>query len=370
VNDFSRKPNVLLVAEPIQPGGIAIYVRSILEGLDHAGIEHPLLTSVNPSYGLLPEKESASVQVVHGLFWSFFRPFIFRKLVAWARRHEITIIHGLSAVTAPVCWRLARALNVPYIITVHHFQKAGTLRMEKHCRGFIAVSESIRENLVNDAGLAKEDIRLIPAGIRIPAELVARPATYQAGSSSSIPLISSFGKLVPRKDHATFLRAAKLIVDRLGTDCSFVISGEGPEETRLRKLARDLKIDKQVTFCHGNVAHAELLRDTDVYVQCSQNEGFGTMVLQAMAHGVPVAATSTGGLLSLIKDGETGFLVPVGDHEALAARVLTLLSDHELSHRFGEAARKIAMNEYNLDDMMKNTVDFYVDALTEAPVSA
>jgi len=370
VDDSVNKPTVLLVTEPIQPGGIAVYTQSILEGLSEAGVAHPLLTSVAPGIGLIPEREMEHVQIVSGLFWSFFRPFIFRNLVRWARHHEIKIIHGLSAVTAPVCWRLARALNVPYIVTVHHFQKPGSLRLEKHCRGFIAVSESLRENMVNDAGIAKENIRLIPAGIRVPHELRARPATYQAGSSGSIPLISSFGKLIPRKDYVTFLKAARVIVDRLGAECSFVISGEGPSESSLRKLARELKIDKQLTFCHGAVAHGELLRDTDVYVQSSQVEGFGSMALLAMAHGVPVAATSTGGLLTLINDGETGFLVPVGDFDALAARVLTLLTDHELSHRFGEAARKVAQNEYDLDAMMKSTIAFYTEAIAEPVESA
>src|SRR6185503_417534 len=146
----------------------------------------------------------------------------------------------------------------------------------------------LRENMVNDARLPKEMIRVIPAGIRVPSELRARPATYQQGSHGSIPLVTSFGKLIARKDYKTYLRAARLIIDRLGPDVSFVLSGECPEEHALRKLSRELKIDKQITFCHGTAAHDELLRDTDVYVQCSKVEGFGTMVLQAMAHGVPV----------------------------------------------------------------------------------
>jgi glycosyltransferase involved in cell wall biosynthesis len=168
---------------------------------------------------------------------------------------------------------------------------------------------------------------------------------------------------VPRKDFRTFLNAARLIVDKLGPECSFVISGEGPEEPALRKQARELKIDKQVTFCHGHASHAPLLHDTDVYVQCSRAEGFGTMVLQAMSCGVPVVATSTGGILSLLKDGETGFLIPVGDEAALAARILMLLRDRELAGRVGEAARQIALANFSLDNMMAGILDMYAEAL-------
>jgi glycosyltransferase involved in cell wall biosynthesis len=364
------KGSVLLVSEPINPGGIAIYARSIMEGLSAAGISHPLITSTTPGTHLMPPQELVHVKTFGGLFWSAWRPFIFRKLVKWAREQEPILIHGMSALTSPVCQHLAQALEIPFIVTVHHFQKRGVLRAEKRCHSFVAVSEVLRENLVNDAKIPKELVRLIPAGIRAPVDLGPRPAAWMQGKEAFVPLVSSFGKLIQRKDFMTFLDAARMILDRLGRECSFVISGEGPEESLLRKRAKDLKIDKYLTFCHGSAAHEKLLHDTDVYVQCSRAEGFGTMVLQAMAHGVPVVATSTGGILSLVREGETGFLVPVGDAEAVATRVVSLLTDHDLSHRIGEAAREIALGHYSLDNMMKMTLDLYAEAVKVAPVRA
>ncbi|HEY3320037.1 MAG TPA: glycosyltransferase family 4 protein [Planctomycetota bacterium] len=359
---------MLLVSEPLVPGGIAVYTSSLMSGLTEAGIPHPLVTSAPPTCGLLSEREDAQVQVVNGLFWSFWRPLVFRQLVKWAREHEVSLIHGLSALAAPVCARLARALNVPFIVTVHHFQKAGSLHFDKQCRGVIAVSEALRENLVNDADIPKEVIRCISAGIQVPQILQPRPGVDE-NNGHSIPLISSIGKLIPRKDYVTFLRAARLIVDQLGTECSFVIAGDGPEESRLRKLARQLKIDKQLTFCHGTASQGALLRDTDVYVQCSKVEGFGTMVLQAMARGVPVVATSTGGLLTLVKDGETGYLVPIGDSAALAARVLDMITNKELRQRLAENAREVALSSYNLEAMMSRTIAVYGEAVAQAAMA-
>lgn len=359
---------VLLVSEPLNPGGIAVYTRSIMRGLTERSITHPTVTPVAPALNLLPPEELDHVRAVGGLFWSAWRPIMFRRLVAWAREQEPAVIHGLSALTTPTCARLAEALEIPFVVTVHHFQKRGVLRAEKRCRGFVAVSEVLRENLVNDANIPKDLVRVIPAGINV-ADLGPRPAAYQQGAS--VPMVSSFGKLIQRKDFRTFLKAARLVADRMGPDCSFVISGEGPDETALRKLARELKIDKQVTFGHGSAAHDRLLHDTDVYVQCSRAEGFGTMVLQAMAHGVPVVATSTGGIISLVKHGETGFLVPVGDHEALATRILNLLTDTALSHRMGEAARATAAKDYSLAYMMTATLELYNEAVAaeSAPVT-
>ena len=355
--------SILLVAEPLNPGGIAVYTRSILSGLRQAGIPHQLITSARPSEGALSPEEQSGIEVVNGLFWSVWRPFIFKKLVAWAREQEPVIIHGLSALTTPICGQLSKALGIPFVITVHHFQKPGGLRSEEGCHAFIAVSESLRENLVNDARIPRELVRLIPAGIRVPKELAARPAEYNRGQS--IPLISSFGKFIQRKDYPTFLRAARLVIDRLGPQNSFVILGEGPDESALRKLTRELKIDKQVTFCDTTGAVDSVFRDTDVYVQCSKQEGFGTMVLQAMAHGVPVVTTAAGGILSLVKDGETGFIVPIGDHEALATRICNLLTDHQLATRMGESARQMAAENYDLDAMMSTTLALYSEAVSE-----
>lgn len=358
------KHPVLLVAEPLNPGGLAVYTHSIMAGLANAKLRCSLITSSPPASGILSNTELENVQVVDGLFWSIWRPFVFKRLVSWAGQQEPAIIHSLSARTTQICSKLASALNLPFIVTVHHYQNRGGLHFDKRCQGFIAVSESIRENLVNDARLPRDMVRLIPAGISVPKELRARPASYHSGGTGYVPLVSSFGKLVKRKDFETFLRAARIVIDKLGENCSFVISGEGPEEFVLRKRARELRIDKQVTFCHANIAHDVLLRDTDVYVQCSHSEGFGTMVLQAMAHGVPVVATSTGGILSLIEDGETGFLIPVKSPDDLAARILNLLTDPELCQRLGESARASAASKFDLGRMMSSTISLYEEAVT------
>lgn len=355
---------MLLVSEPLTPGGIASYTRNIMEGLSAAGISHPLITSASVPFGVLPESEQRHTEVVNTLFWTFVRPLVFRKLIVWARDHDVALIHGLSAFTAPLCSRLADALDVPFIVAVHHYQTAGGLRHAHRCAALITVSESLRENLVNDADVPKDLVRLIPAGVRVPQD-----APPPAASPASVPLVSSFGRLLSRKDFPTFLKAARLIVDKRGADCSFVISGDGPEEPALRALARGLGIAKQVAFCHGAAAQEQLLRETDVYVQCARTEGFGSVALQAMAHGVPVVASSTGGLITLVRDGETGFLVPVGNPEAVAARVLELLANDELRLRMGRAARHVAFTDYNLDRMMERTVALYEEVLSAAPAA-
>jgi glycosyltransferase involved in cell wall biosynthesis len=292
---------VLLVSEPIVPGGIGIYTSNIMEGLTSAGVTHPAVTSHPPVLGLLPEAELEHFEIQDSLFKPLWWPLIRGKLVSWAQQQDVKLIHGLSAVTQPLCAKLAARLKLPYVLTVHHFQRKGSIVPDPQLKAVVTVSDALREHLVNDAGVPKELVRLIPAGIRVPETLHARPVEYSQDAESSVPLVSCFSKLVPRKDCACFLRAARRVLDTLGHECSFVLAGDGPEEPALRKLAKELKLERHVTFCHGAIRYDELLRDTDVYVQCSKVEGFGTMVLQAMAHGLPAVATATGGLLSLVQ---------------------------------------------------------------------
>ena len=79
----------------------------------------------------------------------------------------------------------------------------------------------------------------------------------------------------------------------------------------------------------------ELLADSDVFVLSSRSEGLPVSVLEAMAAGLPVVASRVGGLDELVVDGETGILVPSGDHEALAAALTTMVEDRGLRRRFG-----------------------------------
>jgi glycosyltransferase involved in cell wall biosynthesis len=370
VNTGVEMGSVLLVLEPVVPGGIGVYTSNIMNGLSSAGILHPAVSSQRPMAGLLPPVEAGKIEILETLFGSLWWPLIRSRLAEWAEEQETALIHGLSAVTQPVCARLAARLRVPYVITVHHYQKRGAIVIDPWLKAVVTVSESLREHLVNDAQVPKELVRLIPAGIEVPEELSSRPVEYMTGDENSVPLVSAFGKLVERKDFSCYLHAIRRVLDTLGRECSFVLAGDGPEEPKLRKLAKELEIDKQLTFCHGSVRYDELLRDTDVYVQCSKSEGFGTMVLQAMAHGVPVVATATGGFLSLVTDSENGYLVPVGDHEALAARIVNLLTDAQLAQSFGEAGRLVATTNFKMDRMLERTLALYAEIREHMPASA
>ena len=120
------------------------------------------------------------------------------------------------------------------------------------------------------------------------------------------------------------------------------VAGSGPEAARLKKLAQELEIEKQVTFT-GRLSPdgiARLLAQADVLLNASRVDNSPNAFLEAMAVGVPIVSTDAGGIPYLVEDGRTALLVPVGDHEALAAAAIRVLADPRLRNRLAQEGRK------------------------------
>jgi glycosyltransferase involved in cell wall biosynthesis len=123
--------------------------------------------------------------------------------------------------------------------------------------------------------------------------------------------------------------------------------GDGPERGPAEMLARELRVDKHVSFL-GKQDHVErLIPKHHVLLMPSEMEAFGLAALEAMACGVPPVGTRIGGVPELIDDGVDGFLEPVGDIAAQAARVVSLLTDDQLYSRISAAARRAAETRYS-----------------------
>lgn len=125
--------------------------------------------------------------------------------------------------------------------------------------------------------------------------------------------------------------------------------GDGPERTRVEALVDSLGLAGDVKFFGESVDVAEVLQASDVFVLPSETESFGLGALEAMACGVPVVASNVGGLPEVVLDGETGFLAPVGDVDAMAKHVRRLLSDGDLHARMSRAARDRTEAQFQLE---------------------
>ena len=129
------------------------------------------------------------------------------------------------------------------------------------------------------------------------------------------------------------------------------IAGDGPDRARLAGQSRSLGIEANVEFLgyQSQSQVRELLGQTDVFVMSSFAEGVPVVLMEAMAAGVPVVATRIAGIPELVEDGVSGYLVPPGEADAVAERVIRLMKDADLRARFGRAGREKVGREFDVE---------------------
>jgi N-acetyl-alpha-D-glucosaminyl L-malate synthase BshA len=171
--------------------------------------------------------------------------------------------------------------------------------------------------------------------------------------------------------HLSNFRPVKRVLDcirilaevRKSAPARLLMAGDGPERGPAEHLARQLKVDRHVTFL-GKQNHVErLIPLAHVLLMPSEMESFGLAALEAMACGVVPVATRVGGVPELITDGEDGYLEAVGDIEAQAARVVALLSDDALHWRLAKAGRWNASERFCTDRIIPQYEQYYRDVV-------
>jgi len=183
----------------------------------------------------------------------------------------------------------------------------------------IAVSERVRDDLIAFRIAPPEKIVTIPLGLDLA------PLTRLAAKSRSAePVIGIVGRLVPIKNHALFLEMARQLI-REGLPARFMVVGDGELRPVLERSAADL--GDRIAFTGWRRDLPQLYSELSVVVNTSLNEGTPVALIEAMAAGVPVVATHVGGAPDVVRDGETGWLAPSGDAEALAKAVKVALRD-------------------------------------------
>ncbi len=185
--------------------------------------------------------------------------------------------------------------------------------------------------------------------IRIPVipNGVDMDAFFPSASHTEPVNVLCVGRLIERKGQHHLLRAfARLRQSNETSPMQLTLVGTGDAEDFLKQLAIQLDIANHVSFA-GAVPRErmpELYRQADIFVLPSQSEGMSMALLEAMASGLPVIVTDTGGTEELVAQNESGFIVPWADVSGLSARLLQLATDTDLRHRMGAVGRARAMH--------------------------
>jgi len=142
-----------------------------------------------------------------------------------------------------------------------------------------------------------------------------------------------------------------------------VMVGDGPDRVRAEREARDLGVERSVHFLGKLESVAPLLAGADLFLLPSATESFGLSALEALASGVPVIGSNTGGLPEVVRPGETGALCPVGDVEAMAEAAKAILRDEARWRAMSEASAADARERFALDEVVARYERFYTESL-------
>jgi glycosyltransferase involved in cell wall biosynthesis len=165
-------------------------------------------------------------------------------------------------------------------------------------------------------------------------------------------------KPVSVKDHPTLLRAAQRI-RAVAPEAAFVMAGEGDLLDQTKALAAQLGLADHTFFIGRCGRIADLLAVSDVCVLSSWSEGFSNSILEYMGAARPAVVTDVGGAREAVIDGETGYLVPAGDDQMMADRIISLLRDPVRARAFGERARRIVEEKFSCEAQLDRTRSLY-----------
>ncbi len=269
---------------------------------------------------------------------------------------------------ATAAWVVHRLTGLPFSITAHAndlFAGPALLAEKTREATFVASISRFNERFIVERVRRPGRIEIVHCGVDL-AGFPFRPRRRREK-------IVCVARLYDTKGHADLLRAFAAL-DGHGSE-TLELVGDGPERERLETLAGDLGIAGRVRFLGGLPADAvrRILDDAGLFVLAAIPHPSGAMdgipvaLMEAMASGIPVVATSISGIPELVRDGETGLLVPPGDPTALAEAMSTLLRDRELAERVALAAREVVEREFSLATETERLARLFEPSLGRAP---
>jgi glycosyltransferase involved in cell wall biosynthesis len=223
-----------------------------------------------------------------------------------------------------------------------------------------AVSEQVRQHCISVDRIPSDRVLTIYNGLDV-ADWNVTGRDKGAGKF----LVATLGNIRRVKGHDVFIRAAASVVKEF-PNVSFTVAGEILEADyfkELQDLVRDLGLTDHFTFVSGVSNIREYLSAAEIFVLPSRSEGFSNAIIEAMAASLPVVATDVGGNAEAVQNGVSGYIVPSEDVAALSGAILRLLHDPSQATEMGIAGRKLVVEKFTSDAMMKQITEVYARLL-------
>lgn len=378
------KANVLLFIDSFNQGGTERQVVQLARLLRESGRYEVHLACLKREGVLRAEAERAGFRDIPEFRLKSFRDLNavrqVRRLSRLLKEREIALVEthdfytnifgmaGAALGRTPV--RIASRRETEGVRTPA--QKWAEHRAFQLAHAIVANSEAVRRHLMRD-GVPAEKIVTVYNGMDtarvaprtdLRRDEVLRGFGLPAGDRRRfVTIVANLRHSV--KDQATFLRAAQRVRAEVPY-AAFVLAGEGELMEEMRSLAAGLGLEHDAFFIGGCANVPDLLAVSDVCVLSSRAEGFSNSIMEYMAAARPVVATDVGGAAEQIVEGETGFIVPPGDDERMAERIILLLKEPSLAKEMGERGLSRVREKFSCETQLERTEALYERLLARA----
>jgi glycosyltransferase involved in cell wall biosynthesis len=295
------------------------------------------------------------------------------RLARIARAGGFSILHSHTAHAHTLAVLAARLFRARCRVVAHRRIEfpvgraalgLGRLKYGSGVDAYVAISNRVKETLM-DAGVPEWRIFVVRSATD-PRRFLGAAPEPGLRASLGIPddafVVGNVGALVDHKDHATLLRACRIVRDAMPKAWVLIV-GEGPLRESIVAAARELGMADRLVMPGFRWDVPQLIRTFDVFALSSSEEGMCSTLLEVAAAGCPIAATDAGGVREAVLPGETGLVVPIKDPAALAEAILDLSRDAARARLMAERGRERVVREFNVDVLTEQTLAVYVRVL-------
>lgn len=305
---------------------------------------------------------------------------VVNKLKDLIESEGFEIVHSHGARANLISYFLKKKVNAKFITTVHSdylldfkdnfyknivFTNLNKFAL-KRFDNYIAVSDSFKDMLVS-RGFDKDKIFTIYNGIFLEDKIIKDKESYLKEKNIDYKdkfIVGILARLDKVKDHETFLRAAKEVIDK-DKSVIFLLAGDGQDKEHLLSLRKDLVLEQNVYFL-GNETHPyDFLNAIDINVLCSLSESFPYVIMEGGSLKKATIASRVGGIPKIILDGETGKLFEKQDYKALAADILKLKNNADERKKLGENLYTRIIDNFTHIKMAEKHVEIYKKILAK-----
>ncbi|MDP1559850.1 MAG: glycosyltransferase [Pirellulaceae bacterium] len=357
--------NIGFVITSMPMGGAETLLVNLLRSFDSSRIRPQVICLKDK--GVLGEEIAGEFPIHSQLIHNRWDAGVLLRLRTLLHREQMSGVVTVGAGDKMFWGRLAaRSLKLPVIISALHSTgwpdgvgRANRL-LTPITDAFVAVAHAHGQFLVEFEHFPAEKVHVVPNGIdtnRFRFSATARAEQRAAwGWNETTAVCGVVAALRPEKNLKLFLQSAALVLRDL-SDSGFVIVGSGPEESGLRETAEELGIADRVRFLGMRKDTPEILSGLDLFALTSDNEASPVSILEALGVERPVVATKVGSIPETVLENQTGFLVPAGLPEPMAAAWLKVLADRELGERLGKNGRQRVVKHHSLQSMTDGYMD-------------